>query len=170
MNDKMITIGKVTTHQGNKGEVRVLPLTDYPERFELLEQVFLVRDNRVIEKRVEQIRFHKKFVIIKFEGIDDIGAALAYKDYFIKIPREETLDLPEGHYFIFELLGFEVYTDEGIFLGKVVDIITTGGTDIIKVKGDKKDYMVPAAREIVVNINPDEEKIIIKPIPGLLDL
>lgn len=89
MSEKMITIGKITKSQGNKGEVRVLPLTDFPERFEILDKVFLVKTNRKIEKEIESLRFHKGFVIIKFTDINDINSAEEIRDFEIRIPEED---------------------------------------------------------------------------------
>lgn len=168
--NKLITIGKISKNQGNKGEVRVLPFTDFPERFQLLEKVILLKDDKVMEKKIQSLRYHKKFVIIKFEGIENIGQALELKNYYIKIPEEDLLPLEEEEYYIDDLLGYQVITSSGDIIGNVTEVVTTGGTDIFFVKGNKKEYMIPAAREIILEIDEKEGKMKIDPIPGLLDL
>ena len=171
MNDeKLIRIGKITKYQGNRGEVRVLPLTDSLERFELLEEVYLVKGNIREYKRIESLRYHKNFVILKFEGVDDINTALEYRDFQVCIPEEDLLSLEENEYYIDDLLGFTVVTREGDFLGKISDVLVTGGTDVFVVKGEEKEYMIPAALELITEVNEEEKKMIIDPIPGLLDL
>ncbi|MFW5981963.1 MAG: ribosome maturation factor RimM [Halanaerobiaceae bacterium] len=170
MNENLINIGKITKNQGNKGELRVLPLTDFPERFENLEEVYLSKNNQIIKKKIEKLRFHKKFVIIKFNDINDIGQALEYRDYLVQIPETELVPLEEDEFYIDDIIGYRFYTDEGELLGELRDVLSTGGTDVFMVSGEEKDYMIPAAREIILEVNEDEEKMIIKDIPGLLDL
>jgi 16S rRNA processing protein RimM len=170
VNLELVTIGKITKNQGNKGEVRVLPLTDYPDRFELLDTVYLVKGEETLQARIEDIRYHKNFVIIKLEGVNDIKRALELKDFFIKIAEDELLPLEEDEYYIDQITGFKVFTDEGISLGSLADVMITGGTDIFIVAGEDKEYMIPAAHEIIKEIDEDNQKIIIKPIPGLLEL
>lgn len=170
MSEKMITIGKITKSQGNKGEVRVLPLTDFPERFEILDKVFLVKTNRKIEKEIESLRFHKGFVIIKFTDINDINSAEEIRDFEIRIPEEEILPLKENEYYINQLIGFEVMTVEGKLLGNVSDILITGGVDVLVVDGEEKEYMIPAALELITEVNEREKRITVKTIPGLLEL
>lgn len=167
--DSKITIGKITKNQGNKGEVRVIPLTDFKERFELLEQVSLEKNNEIKNITIEKVRYHKQFVIIKFKEIDDIEQALKYKDYLITIPDTQVMSLAEDKYYVHELLGYRVITEKDEDLGELVDIITTGGTDIFLVKGMKKQYMLPAAKEFL-QIDKSNNLIIVDPIPGLLDL
>ncbi|MFW5998134.1 MAG: ribosome maturation factor RimM [Bacillota bacterium] len=168
--NKYITIGKITKNQGNRGEVRVIPLTDFPERFLQIERVFLVKNSQMKKKTIENVRFHKKFVILKFDEIDDIGAAFELKDYYVKIKEEELAPLLEDEYYIYQIVGFKVITVDGTNLGPLKEVLTTGGTDILIVEGNNKDYMIPGTKEIVTKVDMENEEIIIDPIPGLLDL
>ncbi|MFP4661134.1 MAG: ribosome maturation factor RimM [Halanaerobiales bacterium] len=174
-NTKMITIGTITKHQGNKGEVRILPLTDIPERFEMLESVYLSRDDQskddqILKKEIESIRFHKKFVILKFKGIDNISNALELKDYQVKITEDMILPLEDNQYYIDELIGYEVLTNDGQAIGNIADVISTGGTDVFVVKGKDREYMIPAAHEIITEVDEEEKRMVFDPIPGLLEL
>ncbi|MEJ6950473.1 ribosome maturation factor RimM [Natronospora cellulosivora (SeqCode)] len=170
MNEKFIDIGKITKNQGNKGELRVLPLTDFPERYENLEEVYLSKDDLFFKKQIESIRYHKNFVIVKFHDVNNIGQALEYRDFIIQIPETELLPLEEDELYIDDIIGYRFYTEDGEFLGELRDVLSTGGTDVFMVSGESKDYMIPAAREIIIEVDNDEEKMLIKVIPGLLDL
>lgn len=147
-----------------------MPLTDFPERYEILDKVFLVKTDRKLEKEIESIRFHKGFVIIKFTDINDINSAEEIRDFEIRIPEEEVLPLEENEYYIDQLIGFEVMTAEGDLLGNIFDIIITGGTDVFVVDGKGKEYMIPAALDLIIEVNEQEKRMIVKPIPGLLEL
>lgn len=166
----LVTIGKISRHQGNKGEVRVIPLTDDPERFQFLKSLFLKREDTVLRKEIQSLRYHKKFIILKLEGVEDIGQARELKDFYVQIPRTEMIPLKEDQYYIDDLLGDMVITSDGHNLGKVVEIVTTAGTDVFVVQGKEKEFMIPAAREIIIEIDEVSGKIIINPIPGLLEL
>lgn len=169
--DELVTIGKITKNQGNKGEVRIFPLTDFPERFEYLDKVFLEKNEELVEKEIETARIHQgKFLVIKFSGINNIGDALELRDFIIKIPREMMVPLDEDEYYIDDILGFLVETKAGKNLGSLVEVLPTGGTDIFIVRGGDEEYMIPASKEIIVKIDLDSELITVDPIPGLLDL
>ena len=170
LQNKYIEIGKITRYQGNKGEVRVMPSTDIPERFFELDSVFLKKDDEFHELEIEYIRFHKQFVVIKFFGIDSIEEAAELKNSKVLIIESEKYILPEDSYYVDDLVGCEVYLSDDTYLGKVIEVVDTRGTDIIIVKGEVKEYMLPASREMIIEINLEAEKIIYNPIPGLLEL
>ena len=170
MLENLTTIGEITKHQGNKGEVRVFPLTDFPDRFEFLEKVYLVKGDQIIEKNIEAVRFHKQFVIIKFVDVDDIGAAIELKNYLIQIPEEEMVPLEKDEYYVYQIIDYSVVTKDGELLGSLKDVMRTGGADIFVVDGDNKEYMIPASREIILEIDDEGQEIVVDPLPGLLDL
>lgn len=169
--EELVTIGQIIKSQGNKGEVRIFPLTDFPNRFEALDKVFLVKDENILEKKIETVRIHNgKYIAIKFTDINNIGEALKLKDYFVKIPRELKVPLEKDEYYIDELIGLRVKTKNGKELGILKTVQDTGGTDIFLIKGDNKEYMIPASKEIIIKIDEDEKLMVVDPIPGLLDL
>lgn len=168
--EELVTIGQITKNQGNKGEVRIYPLTDFPERFNLLEKVFLEKDEVIFEKEIETVRIHNgKFIVIKFKDINNIAEALELRDFLVKIPRELMIPLKEDEYYIDEITDFEVITKNEEKLGILKEVLSTGGTDIFIVKGNNKEYMIPASKEIV-EIKKEKKLVIVKPIPGLLEL
>ncbi|WP_408954576.1 ribosome maturation factor RimM [Natroniella sp. ANB-PHB2] len=168
MNEELITIGQITRHQGNKGEARVIPLTDYPERFEYLERVYLVKNNGTKEEvMVEGIWYHKQFIILKFAGIDDIGEIMAYKNYYLQIPKAETVDLPENNYYLYDIIGLEVYTVQGEYLGQVEEVLETGANDVYVVSKGNDEILIPATLEVVIEIDLNNERMEVKLPPGL---
>lgn len=168
---ELITIGHITTTQGHRGEVRVYPLTDFPERFKLLKQVFWHKEGQIRPLTVEKVRYHKKFVILGFQEIENMNQAQELKGGDIQIPPEELMPLPEGHYYLFQIIGLQVFTVEGEYLGTIKDIRPTGSNDVYYLEDPKtgKEVLIPAIKEVVQEINCEAGKVIIKPLPGLID-
>ena len=168
----LINIGQILAPQGNKGEVRIWPLTDSLERFDRLHRVVLAQQEADSGQPmcIEAVRTQGRFVIIKFAGVNTIDGAETLRGLYIKIAREELEPLPPGRYYIFEVLGLEVYDTEGNYLGQVVDYLLTGLNDcfIIKHAATSHEFMVPAAREFVRKMDWAGGKMVIKIIPGLL--
>jgi 16S rRNA processing protein RimM len=170
LSDNYLEIGIITRFQGNKGEVRVKATTDIPDRFLDLDIVYLKRGDELKEMEIEYIRFHKQFVIIKFFDINTIDEAEKLKNYQVLIDESEKYLLPEDNYYVSDLIDCEVYLESGKYLGKLIDVVDTLGADIFLVKGQEKKYMLPASHEMIIEINLENKKIIVDPIPGILDL
>ena len=170
MNDNYLEIGRITRFQGNKGEVRVLPTTDIPERFLDLDIIYLKRGNDFKELEIEYIRFHKQFVIIKFFDVNSINQAEELKNYQVLIDESEKYLLPENNFYVSDLIDCEVYLEDGDYLGKLIEVVDTSGADIFLIQGDEKEYMIPASQEMITEIDLEKKKIIVDPIPGILDL
>ena len=170
MSDNYLEIGKITRFQGNKGEVRIKATTDIPERFLDLDFVYLKRGDELKELEIDYIRFHKQFVIIKFFDVDSIDEAEKLKNYQVLIDESEKYLLPEDNYYVTDLIDCEVYLESGKYLGNLIDVVDTLGADIFLVKGQEKEYMLPASREMILEIDLENKRIIVDPIPGILDL
>ena len=170
MSDNYLEIGKITRYQGNKGEVRIKATTDMPDRFFDLDSVYLKRGDDFKELEIEYIRFHKQFVVIKFFDINSIDEAEKLKNYQVLIDESEKYLLPEDNFYVSDLIDCEVYLEDGKYLGELIDVVDTSGADIFLVKGEEKEYMLPANREMIIEINLKSKKIIVDPIPGILDL
>ena len=152
-------IGDVVNTQGIKGEVRVIPCTDDESRFELLDSVFLEQRGKMTEYYIENVRYHKQFVLLKFEGVDDMTAAEKLKGATVKIPPEDALPLEEGEYYIRDLYDMNVVTDEGEDLGIIKDILFTGANDVYVVKPEKgKDILIPAIKECILDVDVENKK------------
>jgi 16S rRNA processing protein RimM len=150
--------------------VRVKATTDIPERFLDLDTIYLKRGDDFKELEIEYIRFHKQFVIIKFFDINYINEAEELKNYQVLIDESEKYLLPEDNFYVSDLIDCEVYLESGKYLGKLKDVVDTSGTDIFLVTGQDKEYMLPASRDMILEIDLENKKIIVDPIPGILDL
>ena len=161
-----IKVGKITSPVGIKGEVKVYPYTDYPERFEELETV--QADGDTVE--IEKVRYHKNLVILKLKGINDRNAAEAMRDKFLTISKDEVRELDDDEYFIFDLIGLEAVDQESRHLGKVTDVIQNSAQDLYEITTDSgKKNLVPAVYELVTDIDINSGIMRINPIEGLFD-
>ncbi|MFZ5943760.1 MAG: ribosome maturation factor RimM [Bacillota bacterium] len=165
----MIKIGQITTTHGYKGEVKVLPLTDDPKRFKKLEYVFLQMPRGYEKAYLEQVRFHQEGLIVKFKEVIDMTSAERLRNIYICITEEQLLKLPEGHYYIFQIIGMDVHEGD-TYLGQVKDIIQTGSNDVYIVqKGTEKEILIPALKEIVKDIDIENRIISVNLPEGLID-
>ncbi len=166
-----IIIGQITRPHGVRGEVKVMPHTDRPERFKPLKRVYLTADekNRTAYG-IQGVRIGPRFVIVKLESVDTPEQAELIKKAYIEIPRRECLPLREGKYYFFELVGLTVATKRGEIIGTVKDILDYPAHDIYVVDGGEKDYLIPDVPGIIDKIDTDSGEMIIDPLDGLLDL
>ena len=166
---KRLEIGQIVNTFGIKGEVKVTPFTDDINRFDDLKKVYVKtrKDDKLY--KVEGVRYHKNMVLLKLEGIVNPEQAELLKNAYLEVDREDAIPLREGQYFIVDLIGLEVYTDEGNLLGKVEDIYNTGANDIYVVKDELgKQILLPGIKEVINQVDLDNEKIIVHLIPGLI--
>ena len=169
MKQEYFEIGQIVNTFGIKGLVKVKPFTDDLERFEELKSVFVVKNKEVIEMQIEEVKYHKNLVLIKFKGIEDMNMAEKLKGCYIKINRKDARKLPEDTYFIADLIGIKVYDDEGNFLGKVDDIYNNKVHDIYVIKDDLgKQILLPSTKEVIKDIDIDNDKIVVHLINGLI--
>lgn len=168
----LVSLGKITKNQGNKGELRLAPITDDLRRFELLTEVFLVSPDKKekLVMKLEDIWFHKNFVILKIKGINSIGEALKYKNYQVMIEKKDKLSLTEDEYYVDDLIGSQVYLTTDKHLGEIAEIIDTNGTDVIVIEGLNKSYMVPMSKEYVKKIDLKNNLVKINPANNILEL
>lgn len=163
MQDKF-EIGKIVNTFGIKGEVKITPYTDNIEQFKKLKSIY-VDDNEI---EIEGVKYQKNVVILKLKGIDDMTSAESLRGSLIKVKRSNK-KLPEGTYYIVDLIGSRVYTDEGEFLGILQDIYNTGANDIYTVKTEEnKEILLPSIKEVIKEIDLENKKIIVHILKGLI--
>lgn len=155
--ESRMELGKIVNTVGLKGEIRVWPYIDY---FDKVKKVYINGK----EHEIERTRNHKNVVIIKLKDINTIDEAESLKDMMIEMERKDAPSLPEGIYYINDLIGFEVYSDDGKFLGTLDDIFNTGANDIYQVG----DILLPPIKDVIKQIDTDNQKIIIHLIDGLI--
>jgi|Deesub1362A_J573_1020465.scaffolds.fasta_scaffold00204_59 16S rRNA processing protein RimM len=154
MTEEFISIGEIVNTQGCRGAVRVLPLTDFPERFRDMQMVYLARGEERWLLHIEQVTYHKQFAILKFREIPDMTTAEKLKGALLQVPRSELVPLPDGHYYIFDIVGLSVYTPEGEYLGVVRDVMRTGSNDVYVVRArNERPLLVPALKAVVRDID-----------------
>lgn len=164
-----LEIGQIVNTFGIKGEVKVVPFTDDITRFDKLKKVYICKKASMEEVEIEEVKYHKNMVLLKIKGINDMNQAEKCKGLYLKIHRKDAIKLPKDTYFIADLLGLEVYTDEGVLLGKVDDIYNTGSNDIYVVKDDLgKQILLPGTKEVLKEISLEKEKIVVHLIKGLI--
>ena len=138
------------------------------ERFEELKTVYICKKNEMKKVEIEDVKYNKQCVLLKVKGIEDLTEAEKYKGLFLKIDRKDAKKLPKDTYFIADILGLEVYTDEGELLGKVDDIFPTGANDVYVVKDELgKQILLPSIPEVLKEIDLEKGKVIVHLIEGL---
>ena len=166
-----LEVGKIVNTHGLKGEVKIVTWTDSPEVFEDLEYIFAKKKNDEIKLNLKQIKYQKNNIIAKFSEINSIEEAETFKNCVLTAERDMLGELPEGVYYIADLIGCEVFSDIGENLGKISDVFNTGANDIYAVSApQRKDLLIPVTDETVVNVDIENKKVIVHLIEGLEDL
>ena len=169
MKQEYFEIGQIVNTFGIKGFVKVMPFTDDITRFEQLEHVLVVKGGRKTEMTIEEVKYHKNMVLLKFKGIEDMNQAENIKGLYLQIHRKDAIPLPEDTYFIADLIGLEVYTEEGKLLGKVDDIYSTKANDVYVVKDELgKQILLPGIGEVIKDIDLEKEMITVHLLEGLV--
>lgn len=171
MEGQMFDIGKIVNTHGVRGEVRVIRITDFEERFAIGETVYLIRNNEQPHPLViDGYRKHKQFDLLHFKGLDQINDVEHFKGSHLKITKEQLTELAAGEYYHYEIIDCVMYTIKGEKLGMIVDILSPGANDVWVVKTVKgKEVLIPFIKDVVKEINVEEKKVIIEPMEGLLD-
>jgi 16S rRNA processing protein RimM len=168
--DELVAIAKIVRTRGLKGEVVAEILTDFPERFELLEHVTAIRNgSERLDLKIEKFWFQNGRVILKFAGYDSIESAETLRDHEICVAESEAVELEEGEFYDWELEGCRVETVDGIAIGKVRELMRTGGTELLVIESETQEYLIPFAEAICVEVDIESKLIKIDPPEGLLE-
>ncbi len=174
----MVAIGQIARPHGLKGMVRVTPLTDAPDRFRTLNQVVVEKaDGTLVTLTVESVAGHDTAPLLKFHGIDSSEQADALRDAYLLVSREEVPSLPEGTYYVFDLVGYDVLTEDGQPVGTLSDVLRLPANDAFVVRlhpgrftgssPRSDEVLIPAVREFV-RIDTEHKKIVVRGIQELL--
>ncbi|MBC2578942.1 ribosome maturation factor RimM [Clostridium sp. DJ247] len=156
---EFLTVGQIINTHGIKGELKVYPLTDDIKRFRKLKKVYI--DG--VEKQVVWCKLQNDKVILKIEGIDSIEDAMKCKEKYLEVSREDAVKLPEGRYYVADIIGCRVVDEDGLDLGEIYDVIHTRNNDVYWIK-EGKELLIPVLKEIVLDIDVENKKILIKPV------
>lgn len=166
---KYLEIGQIVNTFGIKGMVKVKPFTDNIERFNNLEKIYIKNKSGQTEYKIQEIKYHKNMVLIKFEGIENPEQADLLRNSYLIVDRETEEPLEPGRYYIVDMIGLDVFTDDNEYLGKLEDIYNTGSNDIYVVKNELgKQVLLPAIEDVIKNIDMDNKKVMVHLIPGLV--
>lgn len=168
--EELLRVGVVTTTHGVRGEVKVFPTTDDPTRFEELKDVILDLGREKRNLQITGVKYFKNLVILKFKGLDNVNDVEGFRQAEIYISREDAVPCEEDENYIADLLGMQVVTEDGMDLGILKEVFETGANDVYIVKSLEKEYMIPAIKDCVREVNLEENRMTIHVIPGLLDL
>ena len=166
--EQFLQVGVISSTHGIRGEVKVFPTTDDPARFKKLKIVLLDTGKELTELEVQSVKFFKPFVSLKFRGIDNINDIEIYKGKSLLVPREDAVELEENEYYIADLIGMEVVTDEGEF-GILRDVMETGANEVYII--DSKEHgevLIPAIRDCILDVDVENRRMKIRLMDGLI--
>ena len=167
----LLEVGKIVNTHGLKGEVKVVPWTDSPDIFEDLEYVIAKLKKDDLKLSISHIKYQKNNIIVKFKEIESIDEAETLKNSVISAPREMLGDLPEGVYYIADLIGLPVFDEKGQLIGEISDVFSTGANDVYAVKRDgKKDLLLPVIDDVILQVDIENKRITAHIMEGLDDL
>jgi 16S rRNA processing protein RimM len=170
---QLILVGHLVNTQGIRGEVRVVSRTDFDDlRFKEGSQLLLVHPNfkQPVPLTISSARAHKQFILLTFEGHHNINDVEKYKGGDLKVEEDDLVDLPDNTYYIYQLIGCQVVTDEGVELGVLKDVLQPGANDVYVVKPPKgKDILLPVIPDCVLDVDVENKKILVHLMPGLLE-
>lgn len=164
----MLRVGVITQPHGLAGEVKIYPTTDEPEKYTSLGEVYIQLKGEETPLTIDKVRFFKQFVIAHFKGYDRIEDIQPFLKKDLWIRREDAVDLQENEYYIADLIGMQVVTDEGKKIGKIKDVITTGANDVYVVERGKEEILLPAIRECILSVDIRNDLMTIHLMNGLI--
>ena len=168
--NNILQVGAVTSTHGWAGEVKVFPTTDDPKRFKKLKQVLLDTGKDMLPLGVEHVKFFKNMVILKFKGYDRIEDIMGFKGKNLYVTRDNAVRLKKDEYFIADLIGMKVYTEDEAYLGELTEVITTGANDVYTVRMENgKDVLIPAIGQCILNVDVEHETMQVHLLEGLLE-
>ena len=168
--NNILQVGAITSTHGLAGEVKVFPTTDDPKRFKQLKQVLLDTGKDMLPLEVEHVKFFKNMVILKFKGYDRIEDIMGFKGKNLYVTRENAVRLKKDEYFIADLIGMKVYTEDKAYLGELTEVITTGANDVYTVRMENgKDVLIPAIGQCILDVDVEHETMQVHLLEGLLE-
>ena len=165
----MIRVGKIINCHGHKGELKLMPLTDDNNRFRHLKEAYLeLPAHRYELVHIKSTREHKGHILMTLDEIADMNAAEKLKNIYLCVKKEDAVDLPEDHYFLYQIIGLEVY-ENGQYLGKITEVLQTGSNDVYVVSHEDRAFYMPALKAVVKEIDLEQGKMAVQLPEGLLD-
>lgn len=158
----LIIIGRIIKEWGIKGELLVLPLTYDPKRFKELKEIYIEKNLSLEQQEILEVKPYRENILLKIKGCNAPEKAKKYRGAFIKIERSKSPKLPKDTYYYYDIIGMDVYSINGEHLGKVESILKTGECDVYTIKGDKGEYLIPAIKDVIKEIDLKSKRMTIK--------
>ncbi len=170
MNNNQLEAGKIINTHGLRGEVKIVTWTDYPEVFEEIDFLYVHKKTGDERLDVKNVKYQKNNIIVKFAQINSIEEAEKYKNMILYVDRDQMPPLPDGMNYIVDLIGLEVYDEEGEKVGVIADVFNTGANDIYDVKREgKKNLLLPVIDDCVKEVDTENGRVIVNVMEGLDD-
>ncbi len=167
--EQLLQVGVISSTHGVRGEVKVFPTTDDVKRFKKLKKVILDTGKEQLPLEIEGVKFFKQFVILKFRGIDNINDIEKYKGKSLLVDREHAVKLKKDEYFIADMIGMDVFTEDGELFGTLKDVMETGANDVYIIEmSDGKEVLVPAIKQCILDVDIENRKMVIHLLEGLV--
>jgi 16S rRNA processing protein RimM len=164
-----IAVGKIIKVHGVQGHVKAIPYSGFPDRFTHLKTVYIDTEEGMCGFILEDVQLQNEVSLLKLRGIEsrETAAALVKKDLWV--PEEQQIELPEGEYFIHDLIGLAVFDTEGEYIGNLEEILLNAGNNVYVVRENQREVLIPAVPEFVKEINLQQKKVIVQLIEGMLE-
>lgn len=167
--EQFLKAGVISSTHGVRGEVKVFPASGDPERFRSLKKIFLDTGRERMELEITGVKFFKQFAILKFRGFDNINDIEKYRGCDLWVAREDAIPLEEDEYYIGDLIGMQVYTEDGALFGELKDVMETGANDVYIISTrEYGEVLVPAIRDCILAVDVEERTMKIHLLPGLI--
>ncbi|MBE5905762.1 MAG: 16S rRNA processing protein RimM [Lachnospiraceae bacterium] len=169
--EDLLQVGVFSSTHGVRGEFKVFPTTDDVKRFSDLDTVIMDTGKRSFEAEIEHVKYFKQFAILKIKGYDSLNDIEPLKGSTLWVRRDQAVELAQDEYFIADLIGMEVYLEDGSRLGILKDVIETGANDVYEVIDDKKkSWYLPAIGECILSVDVEAARMVVHLMPGLEEL
>lgn len=168
--EDMLRVGVFANTHGIAGEIKVFPTTDDVQRFKKLKKVYLDAGKELLEWEIQNVKFFKNMVILKFKGINNINDIEKYKGKDLYVTREHAVPLEENEYFLCDIIGAKVVTEDGKDFGILKEILQTGANDVYVVEMEnQQEVLLPVIKECILDVNIEEKIVSVRLMPGLID-
>ena len=165
----MYVVGQVLKPQGVKGEIKVKSISSDPERFKKLKKIYIQKE-KLNTYSIESVRISNKFVFLKLLEINNREDTEILRGCDILIDESDLIDLLPGEYYIHDLIGCRVVTEDGLELGELIDVSQFSSNDVYVVKnGAGKEVLIPATKEVIKQVDIEQKKIVVHLLEGLID-
>lgn len=167
--EERLQVGVISSTHGIRGEVKVFPTTDDPNRYKRLKKVYLDTGKELLALEIQGVKFFKQFVIVKFKGIDNINDIEMYKGKSLLVDRKDAVPLKRDEYYIADMVGLQVFTEDGAEFGVLKDVMETGANDVYII--DSKEHgevLVPAIRQCILGVDVENGRMDIHLMDGLV--